>query len=217
MSLGATIARAVQAGAQVEVLTAFAYIPSTSAPTGPWDSLCGYVTEGQAAKARREEDRRACLALGAQPRWLHFGAEPYERRGSEDDIWSAVTSATRGADAVLIPGFPLTHPDHAFLSELLLRKGLNCPQQALYAEQPYLYMRGRQPPGSVIVEALARLIGAPLVWTPMQAEWRHRRAKLKAVRSYRSQLRHLGLGRLGLHRMLWREAAQGGEAVAWLS
>ncbi len=217
MSLGATIAWAIQAGATIEVLTVFAYIPSSAARAGLWDTSCGFVTEGQAAIVRREEDRQACLLLGAQPRWLDFGAEPYERRGSEDDIWAAVQAATQHADLVLIPGFPLVHPDHACLSELLLRKGLTGRRTVLYAEQPYVFTYDKAPSGSAVAPALKSVIAAAPNWTHVRTERAHRQAKLKAVRSYRSQLRHLGLGTIGLHRMLWREAAKGGEAVAWMS
>jgi hypothetical protein len=58
---------------------------------------------------------------------------------------------------------------------------------------------------------------ATLPWRYVRTRRAHRRTKYRAARSYRSQLYHLGLGRFGLHRMLWREAVQGGEPIAWLS
>jgi LmbE family N-acetylglucosaminyl deacetylase len=217
MSLGATIAWAVQAGAKIEVLTVFTCIPTSNAPAGPWDKNCGYGTEGEQATARREEDRQACLVLGAKPCWLNFGAEPYERRGSDDDIWAAVQAATEGADLVLVPGYPLLHPDHAYLSELLLRKGLPGRRTVLYAEQPYAYTHNMAPTGAAVAAPVKAVVGAPITWTRVRTERTHRQAKLKAVRCYRTQLRHLGLRNIGLYRMLWRERGQGGEAVAWLS
>jgi LmbE family N-acetylglucosaminyl deacetylase len=222
MSLGATIAKAAQAGARIEVLTVFAYKPSSSEPAGPWDTRCGYTTEGQAADSRRAEDRQACLALGAEPHWMNFGAEPYQRGASNDEIWSAVDAATRGADLVLLPGYPLKHPDHAELSQLLLTRGLNCQTVALYAEQPYSFDHRSEPPSSAPVDALQAVADKPLVWTRVSASGAHRRSKLEAVRAYRSQLRHLGLGKSGigtfrLRYLLWHEATRGGEAVAWLS
>jgi LmbE family N-acetylglucosaminyl deacetylase len=216
MSLGSAVAQAVQTGARVEILTVFSDVPSSKAPAGPWDSKCGFATEGEAATARREEDRSACSILGAEPRWLDFGDECYERRGNDDDIHSAVTSAVRGADAVLIPGFPLTHADHASLSELLLRKGINCPRIGLYAEQPYMFVQDKTPTGPAPPSPLKPVIGTTPPWTRLRTHRRCWRTKYAAVRSYRSQLRHLGLGSIGLHRMLWREATQGGEAMVWL-
>jgi LmbE family N-acetylglucosaminyl deacetylase len=216
MSLGSTIAQMAQAGAKVQVATVFADVPSSVAPASPWDRKCGFSTEGQAARARREEDRQACAVLGAEPRWLNFGDECYERRGSDDDIWSAVTSVTRGADCVFIPGFPLLNPDHAYLSELLLRKGLTGRQTVLYAEQPYVFAQ-KLKVGAAIASPLNSLIGAEPTWEHVRTERAHRQAKRKAVRFYRSQLYQLGLRNIGLYRMLWREAAHGGETVASLS
>ena len=145
MSMGATIAWAAQAGAKIEILTVFSLITTSTAPAGPWDQSCGFDTEGEASILRREEDRQACRILGATPRWLEFGAEPYERRGTDEDICYAVQAATEGAGLVLIPGFPLLHPDHAYLSELLLRKGLGGRRTVLYTEQPYAYTHKMSP------------------------------------------------------------------------
>jgi len=118
---------------------------------------------------------------------------------------------------VLVPGYPLLHPDHAYLSELLLRKGLPGRRTVLYAEQPYAYTNNMAPSGSAIAAPLKAVVGAPISWTRVRTERTQRQAKLKAVRCYRTQLRHLGLRNIGLYRMLWRERGQGGEAVAWLS
>lgn len=76
---------------------------------------------------------------------------------------------------------------------------------------------GKTPVGSALSPGLVPVIGATSTWTRTPAHRVHRRTKFKAVRSYRSQLRHLGLGNIGLHRMLWREVAQGREAITWLS
>jgi LmbE family N-acetylglucosaminyl deacetylase len=216
MSLGATMAAAARAGAKVEVLTVFGDLPSSEAAAGPWDRDCGFLTEGQAASARRAEDRRACSTVGAEPHWLNFGCEAYERRGSEDDIWSAVVSVTEGADTVLIPGFPLAHPDHAFLSELLLRRGLNARRTALYVEQPYVFTLKQTPGIGRVPAPLQPVVKGSLTWTRVGPARTHRRTKVRAARSYQSQLRLLGLRNIGLHRMLWSEALQGGEAIAWL-
>jgi|ERR1700733_6976560 LmbE family N-acetylglucosaminyl deacetylase len=216
MSLGSTIADAVEGGARVEVLTVFTDVASSDAPASHWDRQCGFLTEGQAASARREEDRQACSIVGAEPCWLNFGSECYERRGSEEDIWSAVTSVIRGAETVLIPGFPLAHADHADLSKLLLRKGVNGQRVGLYVEQPYAFEMKKSPGNSAVAPALKPIVTGSLTWTHIRAPRTYRRAKAQAVRSYRSQLFHLGLRNLGLQRMLWREALQGGEAIAWL-
>jgi hypothetical protein len=117
---------------------------------------------------------------------------------------------------VLIPGFPLAHADHASVSNLLLRRGLPGRRIGLYVEQPYAFTRNEAPGRLALAPALEPIIGCSLEWRRIRAGGVHRRTKAHAVRSYRSQLRHLGLRNLGLHRMLWGEVARGGEAIAWL-
>jgi LmbE family N-acetylglucosaminyl deacetylase len=217
MSLGSTVACAAQSGAQVELLTVFADHPASAEPASPWDLTCGFVTEGQAASVRRAEDRRACDIIGAAPRWLDFGSECYSRRGTLDDIRQAVHAVTADADVVLVPGFPLAHSDHRCVAEILLGRGLSCRHVGLYVEQPYAYSLRRNPAAMPSPGRVPSLDPRSLAWTHLGAERSHRRAKARAVRSYRSQLRRLGLKRFGLHRLLRHEAAQGGEAIAWLS
>src|SRR5262245_57265323 len=90
LSLGATLAHAVEAGSQVEILTVFACATDSQAPTDSWDRKSGFATEGEAAQKRRDEDRAACSILGVTPRWFDFGAQPYDRRASAQEVMSAV-------------------------------------------------------------------------------------------------------------------------------
>jgi len=71
LSLGATIARAARAGAQVHALTVFAY-GDEDLPVAPWDAECGFRSAGHARSVRREEDARGCALVGAIPDWLPF-------------------------------------------------------------------------------------------------------------------------------------------------
>jgi LmbE family N-acetylglucosaminyl deacetylase len=215
LSLGAALAHAVEAGAQVEVLTVFGCEPASSAPTHSWDRKSGFATEGEAAQKRRAEDRAACSILGVIPRWFDFGAEPYERRASTQEILTAIKTAVAGADTVLIPGYPLAHYDHATLGHGLLSETLNCRCLGLYVEQPYAFDRRLAPRGRAETAATASF-----TWQPLPAHGRHRRKKLEAVKQYRSQIGSLGLrqpaiGHLRLRMMLWYEARHGGETVAW--
>jgi LmbE family N-acetylglucosaminyl deacetylase len=220
LSLGATLAHAVETGASVEVLTVFACAPGSDASTDDWDRKSGFATEGEAAQQRRIEDRTACSILGVTPRWFDFGAEPYERHGSMHDVVAAVTTATAGADTILLPGFPLQHADHAALTHGLLTRGLSCRRLGLYAEQPYSFDLRATPKGAVMSIAAAPVKNGTLTWQRAGAHSRHRRLKLQAVKQYASQLpqlglRQRGLGYLRLRRMLWHEARMGGEAIAW--
>jgi LmbE family N-acetylglucosaminyl deacetylase len=194
LSLGASMARWARAGARVELLTVLALDLESSAPTQGWDLRAGFQTEGAAARGRRDEDAAAAAVLGVAARWLSFGSVDFERHGDDEAVWHAVSVSLAGADVVLVPGSPLTHPDHAWLHELLKAR-LPASAVALYAEQPYT-LRQR---------------GAP--FAPVSVGLRDRLAKWRAVRAYRSQLPLLGMRgslRRGPLRLAWSA-----ERIAW--
>src|SRR5207253_2905574 len=83
LSLGAGIARATRSGTEVRVVTVFANDPESSDPPTDWDRAAGFSSAGEAARGRREEDRRACEIVGADPVWLpctddDHGGDPRE-------------------------------------------------------------------------------------------------------------------------------------------
>ena len=176
LSLGAAMARWVRAGRRVELLTVLALDPASEAPTLGWDRRAGFATEGEAARARRTEDGAACAVLGVAPHWLPFGSVDFERHGNDEEIWEAISGHVREAGVVLVPGSPLTHPDHAWLSALLADR-IAPERMALYAEQPYTARDGSAP------------------FAPVELAWRDRLAKWRAIRAYRSQLPLLGMQR----------------------
>ena len=209
LSLGAAIAAWSRAGARVELLTVLGCDPASEAPAGGWDRRGGFATEGASARARREEDRRACAILGATPVWLPFGSVDYERHGDDADVRRAAVEAVGAADRVLLPGSPLSHPDHEWLVQTLVADGLDRGSVALYAEQPYTRRAGTGPQAP---PWLASAVG-PSAFAPVPARLGDRRAKWRAIRCYRSQLPLLGMGRSlrrGPHRL-----ALAPELVAW--
>jgi LmbE family N-acetylglucosaminyl deacetylase len=194
LSLGASMARWARAGARVELLTVLALDPDSSVPTEGWDRRAGFATEGAAARARRDEDAAACAVLGAAPRWLPYGSVDYDRHGDDETVWSVLQDTLAFPDVVLVPGAPLTHPDHAWLHDLV-RGRLPARATAFYAEQPYTLRDGGSP------------------FTPAPVRTRDRTAKWRAVRTYRSQLPLLGLRggiRRGPLRLAWAD-----ERIAW--
>lgn len=216
LSLGATIARAARSGADVEVLTVLAGDTSSREPAGQWDALAGFAEAGEAARARRAEDAAACRIVGASARWLDFTDKQYGQP-ARSDVREAVASAVRGATLVLVPGFPLEHPDHAWLSEVLVLQGLPAPL-ALYVEWPYAYAALRSGGRAETPEQLREAGHARFM--PSRLRTRDLVAKWRAVRSYRSQLPLLdgfGLPRGPVVRRLWAERRAGGEMVGWLS
>lgn len=211
LSLGAAIASWARAGATVELLTALACDPASEAPAGGWDRRGGFASEGDSARARREEDREACTAIGATPVWLPFGSVDYARHGSEEDVRRAVADAVAGADVVLLPGFPLSHPDHEWLVRTLVAGDVaGRGRLGLYAEQPYTRRDGGDPRAPTwVTDALQ----GRWSFTPVSNRLRDRLVKWRAIRRYRSQLRLLGM-----HRSLRRGAhryALAREWVAW--
>ena len=194
LSLGASMARWAREGRNVELLTVLALDPASHAPTEGWDRRAGFATEGEAARARREEDRLACSALGVTPLWLPFGSVDFERHGDDSAVWSAVGEVTAGAGVVLVPGSPLSHPDHAWLNGLLVDR-VPAAFMGLYAEQPYTARAGDSP------------------FAQSTAGVRDRIAKWRAIRVYRSQLPLLGMRRnlrRGPLRLAWAD-----ERIAW--
>jgi LmbE family N-acetylglucosaminyl deacetylase len=199
LSLGASIASWSREGAAVELLTVLGCDPDSNAPAGGWDRRGGFATEGESALARREEDRRACALLGATAVWLPFGSVDYDRHGDEDDVRRAVADALHGADLILVPGYPLTHPDHDWLVRRLVSDLDSDAKLALYAEQPYTRRAGAVPE---VPEWLAEVTAAGALETA-QTRLRDRFAKWRAIREYRSQLPLLGMRRSlrrGAHR-----------------
>jgi LmbE family N-acetylglucosaminyl deacetylase len=223
-SLGAAIARASRSGAHMSVVTVFAGVPTSTVRAGWWDEQAGFTSEGEAARARREEDRVACKVVGATPVWLPFSDATYERRVEEDELWAAVESAIEGAETVLIPGYPLEHVDHLIVSRLILGRGAGTARLGLYVEQPYAKRRAKRRAWirPVAPDQLETVRGRELPWTYLAAEPRDTRAKRRAALSYRSQIPLFGrwhveaLGRLLITRVALYERLRGGEAVAWL-
>ena len=212
LSLGARIADATRRGTRVEVLTVFGCDPESGAPTKGWDARAGFATEGEAARARREEDALACADLGATPIWLPFGSVDYERHGDEAEIQRRVAEASAGADEVLLPGAPLTHPDHAWLVRTLVGSDLSCGRLGLYAEQPYAWR-------SEHAVEVRDWLAVPVELVRFRVGARAWLAKRRAILRYRSQLPLLALRegpRLGVERLLWSDARAGGEALASL-
>ena len=62
LSLGASMTRWARSGRGVKLLTVLALDPGSDAPTEGWDRRAGFMTEGEAARAR---PRR--IALPARP------------------------------------------------------------------------------------------------------------------------------------------------------
>ena len=215
LSLGASISRATRAGAYVRIVTVFAGDVDSDRPASGWDSLPGFATEGQAVRARREEDAEACRVVGADRHYLPFSEPVYAGPPDAEAVVAAVREAVRELDAVLVPGFPLVHRDHRWVTEHVLRGALETPLVGLYAEQPYRYQKARRRRVKTEPGLRALTSGGPR-WRGGRTRLHDVRTKHRAISAYRSQLRWLELEGTRLVRMLLSEAFRGGEAVAWI-
>ena len=197
LSLGAAIAGA---RGEVRIVSVFAGDPDSTLAAGDWDSRAGFRTVGEAARARREEDALACAEVGARPVWLPFVdvQSPPDEAGA---VWSALADTLAGADTVLVPAFPLIHPDHARLLDLVERNGLPGRRLGRYVEQPYAAAWTDRSQGDG--------------WAPLAAGLRQRLAKLRACRRYTTQLPLLRRSGPVLRKVIAYEAARGGESVSW--
>jgi LmbE family N-acetylglucosaminyl deacetylase len=232
-SLGAGIAALTRAGGHARIITPFAGDPESTSSPRTWDKRCGFQTVGEAARARREEDRRACKILQADPVWL-----PFDKLATDSSVRPILLDALRDANLVLVPGFPCRHPDHVRASKIVLA---NPPQAALgvYVDQPYAMWRvfgARHEVGNrvsnlfglllgtgpVMAEQsprlspkLARLVSADVRWEAIETRRTDRTAKRAAIQAYRSQVKVFGrLMPVALELYEWR---WGGEGVAHVS
>lgn len=198
-SLGAWIHRRTRDGGSVLVLTVLGCEPSSSVPAGSWDRRAGFLTEGDAATARRQEDAAVWDLLGARAEVLTFGDATYGRGAPDDEVWAAIAPHLDGAVAVLAPGWPLGHPDHRWLSDLA-RARCDRDRLRVYREQPYATHH-------------ADPCGADEGWTPLRADAADRRRKRRALRLYGSQIPLLG-GRRLIRAVARAEDRCGGEALS---
>jgi LmbE family N-acetylglucosaminyl deacetylase len=199
-SVGAALAQAARRGADVTILTVLGNDPGDDRTARKWDAQAGFTTVAEAALGRREEDRLACAIVGAKPVWLAFGDKTHGLGAPPEQVAEATLAELRGADVVLVPGFPLLHEDHRLVVELLGER-VDAPRVGRFVEQPYAALWTAGPDEGE--------------WLPLAASLRDRRAKLRASRAYGSQLPLLGDH--VVRRTARYELLRGGEAVSWRS
>lgn len=136
LSLGATMHKAANLGISVRSVTVFAGDVQDEGPPSPWDSQRGRRTAQQAIRDRRREDRDACRSLMAAHAWGNFHDTSYAVSRDAEKIWEFITAETAKADLTLVPGWPLTNADHAFVTTLFMRRANDRPF-AVYGELPY--------------------------------------------------------------------------------
>lgn len=222
LSLGASIHAATSRGAAVDVLTVLAGDPASGTAADHSNRRAGFSTAGEAARLRREEDRRACEGVGARPVWLDL-SDDHSDALSEDDLREGLASTMEGYDAILVPGFPLAHAQHLLISRLTLEVLEPGVRLGLYVEQPYAswaaFAKGSRPRAGAGRDAGPRALGLDVGEAPRWSRHVGRPgdwvAKHRGMTAYASQLRVLRRG--PRTRILAYEALHRGEAVLWLT
>jgi LmbE family N-acetylglucosaminyl deacetylase len=218
LSLGATLSYHVRRGGSATVITALAGDSTSRAPAGAWDLDAGFHTAGQAAMARQEEDLAACSALGVEAVHVHEPDGQYVRHRDDRHLWATVRDAAPAYDDVLLPGYPLWHPDHRRVTEVVLNRLQSGGRLRLYVEEPYASWLLRRLPTVPTVEHRSLVSG--VLWGTAPVRSTDRRRKIRAASCYRSQLPLLAgspaeNGRLSsaarMLATLWHSAWQRGE------
>jgi LmbE family N-acetylglucosaminyl deacetylase len=207
LSLGAFIARASASGTKVAVVTIFGGDPNSQAPAGRWDGRAGFETAGAAARGRREEDKAACELLGAECEWLPFFDNDYGAPPAEDLVWDQLERRAERAERVFVPGRPLIHQDHAWVSRLVSERA-DPAKLVFYAELPYDAWPQDKRGGQGAVAELARTH----TWTTPRTGVRARLLKWRATAAYSTQLPWLA--RPG-YRTAVLKSRVGRERLAW--
>lgn len=247
LSLGAGIARATRSGTDVRVVTVFANDPESSDPPTDWDRAAGFSSAGEAARARRDEDRRACEIVGALPVWLPFTDDDHGGEPKPENVRTVLAETLVDAEVVLLPGYPLAHPDHVRLTRWLLTEPPPRARLALYVEEPYTAWRhlgrgrrkwaapGLTPAKSMrnLAAMLARTPRGRLLQRPMLTDdikgavagkpaWARLDAASRDRRLKRRAMRAYpsqfsGFGKHTATMIALYELGWGGEGVAWIS
>ena len=214
MSLGATMHSLTRRGINVRVITVFAGDPETTSRPSYWDAKRGMATAAEATAARRTEDRAAAEVLRVSTDWLPFDDASYVSRRDPDAIWSEIQPAFEGSRVLLLPGWPLSHPDHRWTTMLVVDRVEPSTAVAFYSELPYAAhpttlakaaLRGRTAP------LLHYFLGEELVWVRTHVTREDHRAKKHAVACYEGEVASLGYrARLGfVHDLLLRKEMLG--------
>ena len=200
-------------GADVRVVNLCARPPRPGGVTF-WDRICGAEESAALFRMRIEEDRDALALADQEPLNLQFLEAQYRegrRPPSLREIDAALAEAVPTASAVYAPAaLGDVHPDHALLRSYALALSRWGLPARLYADLPYCVAYGW--PGWVTGEETDRHLDIEAHWRASQQGrdlcQRHSaevvrltedeaKAKLAAMRAYRTQFPALDGGAIG--------------------
>ncbi len=191
MSVGGLLFRLARTGTLVRVLTVFAGMKNWVGPASSWDAKRGLASAADAFAVRAAEDDVAASRLGLTTRRLPFLDAGYGVERDPYEIWQAIAPHLANADLVLVPGSPLAHEDHRFVTDLVTGRFDGGAEVGFYAEQPYS-SRPRYLPGFLARTTPPGLTSMQLDWTDFRLDRDVREVKAAAVASYAGELYALG-------------------------
>lgn len=178
-SLGTAMVDMTVAGIEVVVVTVFAGDTSSLSRAGVWDERSGFTTEGAAARHRALENDEALHDLDAHGVNLGFRDSSHLQRRDSATIVAAL-AAVIDHDTLMVPGWPLSNPDHSWAAMMALRAVPDI-KTYLYAEQPYGRWLGAGAPNT------SPLVGHGF-WQPIANRAETQPRKRLAVSRYGTQL-----------------------------
>jgi LmbE family N-acetylglucosaminyl deacetylase len=198
---------------KVAVVNVFAAVPGDGPPPR-WDRLAGARSSRAHMQARLAEDRVALELANRSAVYLPFLDRHYRSAAPDtEQVADAIAAAVSGASLLYAPAGIGGHEDHALVRDVALDLGrrLGMPLR-LYAELPYAVRFGW--PAWVTGEAAAADGASDMDWAlyldavpmPRSALRVHvyrlddiqMRAKLAAMKSYRTQFPLLNQGPIGV-------------------
>lgn len=195
LSVGATMNSLVRRGIEVALVTIFAGNIEQQGVASYWDAGRGVRDKQAVLAARRREDAAAASVLGVQPFWLQNDDSAYVSPREPETIWAALSGHLVGAAAVLVPGWPLTHADHRFATNLVVGRAPSDLPVLFYTEMPY----GAHPVAAAKglltgrrSAVLAHALGGPATWHRTPTERGDFVAKWEAAGCYAGELELLG-------------------------
>lgn len=128
------------------------------------------------------------------PYWGSFADISYVRPRDPDAIATFLRPFVEGADAILVPGWPLRNADHRYVAAHAVQYFSHIPT-AFYVEAPYAthpvplvkgLIRGRTDP------FIRHLVGSELMWRAASLEASDVAAKRAGLAAYPGEMRSLG-------------------------
>jgi LmbE family N-acetylglucosaminyl deacetylase len=179
----------------VVVINVFTAVPAAGTEPPRWDRITGATDPAERMRLRLEEDAAALALAGRRAENLGFVDSQYRDGPPADGILDAVHERLPAGAEVLAPASIGGHSDHEHVRDVGLGLAADGRAVSFYADLPYAtdfgwpaWVTGGEPEPFLDVDAYWAL-HVPAGYEPRIVELseHEQRAKLEAMRAYRSQ------------------------------